>query len=908
MKRLYILFLIFLAYASAFGQGLSPSLLASSGDQTNNATYKTSWSVGDLIIDYKAVGNTVLAQGFQQGLLSTSTISGNAGIAGATLSYTDGTAKTATADGSGIYSFTVSYNWSGTVTPAKPGYTFNPASKDYTNVISDQTAQNYVASQPMQLKFTTTAASQSIALPFYGTVNCTVNWGDGTAAENFTTAGDLTTTGDKWHTFATANTYTVSISGSLTQFGSDSYKWTGVEYLTQVISFGEVGLTSLLGAFYSANNLTSVPVVLPATVSNLRVCFYSNTKASITNLDLWDVSHVTNMFGMFQSASAFNQNIGNWDVSSVTSFTQMFMGASAFNQNIGNWIVGNVTNMASMFRSASAFNQNIGNWNVGNVTAMSSMFRGATAFNQPIGNWDVSKVTTMATMFNGVTLSTANYDAILTGWATQTVKSTVTFDGGNSKYSCSAAASRAILTGAPKNWTITDGGADNLTTWNGSSSSDWNAAANWSCNTVPAATDNVLIPHVATDPVVNLAAASPALCNNLTIESGAVLTIPAGKALTVNGTLTNNAGIAGLVVQSASAASDGTGSLINGTAGVLGTVERYVSGNLWHLISPAATAGETVASFVLLANGNLVARNLNNYAFSPWNEGTGTNSGLFGSPAQGFQVMRADGVGTGTGSGPATDNGKLTFKGTLAAANINIPVTKSGNGWNLIGNPYPCALDVKTFIETPNAQIDPNYLAIYVSNIGDVATKGYSPVFAADGLKLAPGEGFFVKTKTGGGSISFTTNMKSSVSAAFKAVTFDSPTIRLTVDDGNGKLGTTVQYIGGATKGLDPGKDAGLFNGTASSFSLFTRLVEDNGVDFTVQALPDNNLENMVVPVGLVADKGATVTFKATVANLPAGYQVVLEDKGTGTFTRLDVANSSYTVSLEAASIGTGRF
>ncbi len=270
MKRLYILFLIFLACAPVFGQGLSPSLLASAGNQTNNATYKTSWSVGDLIIDYRAVGNTVLTQGFQQGSISTFTISGNAGIAGATLSYTNGTAKTATADGSGIYSFTVSYNWSGTVTPAKPGYTFNPASKDYTNVTSNQTAQNYVASQPMQLKFTTTAASQSIALPFYGTVNCTVDWGDGTATENFTTAGDLTTAGDKRHTFATANTYTVSISGSLTQFGSDSYKWTGVEYLTQVISFGEVGLTSLLGAFYSANDLKSVPVVLPATVRNCQ--------------------------------------------------------------------------------------------------------------------------------------------------------------------------------------------------------------------------------------------------------------------------------------------------------------------------------------------------------------------------------------------------------------------------------------------------------------------------------------------------------------------------------------------------------------------------------------------------------------------------------------------------------------
>jgi hypothetical protein len=77
--------------------------------------------------------------------LVTYTISGNAGIAGATLSYTDGAVKTATADGSGNYSFTVSYNWSGTVTPSMTGYTFTPESRSYTNVLADQTAQDYTA-------------------------------------------------------------------------------------------------------------------------------------------------------------------------------------------------------------------------------------------------------------------------------------------------------------------------------------------------------------------------------------------------------------------------------------------------------------------------------------------------------------------------------------------------------------------------------------------------------------------------------------------------------------------------------------------------------------------------------------------------------------------------------------------
>ncbi len=50
------------------------------------------------------------------------TISRNAGVAGATLSFTDGAPKTITADGSGNYSFQVPINWSGTVTPSKAGY------------------------------------------------------------------------------------------------------------------------------------------------------------------------------------------------------------------------------------------------------------------------------------------------------------------------------------------------------------------------------------------------------------------------------------------------------------------------------------------------------------------------------------------------------------------------------------------------------------------------------------------------------------------------------------------------------------------------------------------------------------------------------------------------------------------
>ncbi|MBK9797736.1 MAG: beta-propeller fold lactonase family protein [Holophagaceae bacterium] len=75
----------------------------------------------------------------------TFTISGYAGVSGGSIAYTDGTAKTAAIDGFGNYTFTVSYNWTGTVTPTLAGYTFFPASKSYANVLSDQLTQNFVA-------------------------------------------------------------------------------------------------------------------------------------------------------------------------------------------------------------------------------------------------------------------------------------------------------------------------------------------------------------------------------------------------------------------------------------------------------------------------------------------------------------------------------------------------------------------------------------------------------------------------------------------------------------------------------------------------------------------------------------------------------------------------------------------
>ncbi len=56
-----------------------------------------------------------------------------------------------------------------------------------------------------------------------------------------------------------------------------------------------------------------------------------------------------------------------------------------------------------------------------------------------------------------VTLSTQNYDALLTGWNSQNLKSSLGFDGGNSKY-CAVVAHNNLTSPTGHNWTITDGG------------------------------------------------------------------------------------------------------------------------------------------------------------------------------------------------------------------------------------------------------------------------------------------------------------------------------------------------------------------------------------------------------------------------------------------------------------------
>ena len=279
------------------------------------------------------------------------------------------------------------------------------------------------------------------------TYNYNVNWGDGNNSTN--------QSGDATHVYASSGTKTVTITGTFPRIylnnGSESLK------ITSIDQWGTGTWTSMENAFFGAENLVMTATDSPdlSLVTSMEQMF---RKAHIFNGDIsgWDTSNVTNMVAMFYEAEIFNGDISGWDTSSVTDMNLMFYRALDFNQDISGWDTSNVTTMIAMFYDAKAFNQDIGGWDTSKVEFMNSMFRGTEDFNQDIGSWDVASLTNAHSMFQGTALSSENYDALLAGWAAQSLQTGVNFHGGNSQY-CATDEHHNTLT-QTYGWNITDGG------------------------------------------------------------------------------------------------------------------------------------------------------------------------------------------------------------------------------------------------------------------------------------------------------------------------------------------------------------------------------------------------------------------------------------------------------------------
>jgi hypothetical protein len=288
-------------------------------------------------------------------------------------------------------------------------------------------------------------------------------------------------------------------------------------------------------------------------------------------------------------------------------------------------------------------------------------------------------------------------------------------------------------------------------TWQGTTSSDWNVRGdNWNSphGFPPDETADVTVPDVTNDPVISGSAVS----HDITVGAGAVLTLASTGKLTVEGDLENIAGAPGFIIESDAA---GTGSLITKGA-VTGsiTAKRYFTGygsgsNQWHLLSSPVTGQSITPGFV-----NSVSPDPDN-DFYYWDEPTAM---WINSKAEGGAWNNAFDDTFAEGKGYLVSykvNTTKTFtgipgNGTFATGENNMPAitfnTGEGEGWTLLGNPYPSAIDWDLLTKSGN--INGSVYVMDGTNGQYITWNG--TVGALAGGEIPPAQGFFVKAEAAG--------------------------------------------------------------------------------------------------------------------------------------------------------------
>jgi len=204
------------------------------------------------------------------------TISGNAGVAGATLNYTGG--STTASDG-GNYTITVPYDWSGIVTPSLTGYTFSPPNRNYsaTPVTANLTVQGFSATLNTYTLTYNTGTGGTIT----GTSPQIVNYGSsGTAVTavpntgyHFVNWSDSSTANPRTDTSVTANiTVTANFAidtHTLTYTAGTNGTITGTS--PQTVNYGASGtaVTAVPNTGYHFVNWSDSSTANPRTDSNV---------------------------------------------------------------------------------------------------------------------------------------------------------------------------------------------------------------------------------------------------------------------------------------------------------------------------------------------------------------------------------------------------------------------------------------------------------------------------------------------------------------------------------------------------------------------------------------------------------------------------------------------------------------
>ena len=401
----------------------------------------------------------------------------------------------------------------------------------------------------------------------------------------------------------------------------------------------------------------------------------------------------------------------------------------------------------------------------------------------------------------------------------------------------------------------------------------WNDATNWSNGALPTSTDNVAV----------LSGAEVTLNTDATIvdvKVKAPIKINSGKSLIVTGEVSGD--------------DDKVYYKRNLTA-IAGDAEG------WHLVA-SPVSGETYnnayadAESLATSTTNTSLRGLGFYttgATPPWSYliDDDTNSGTFNS-GLGYAMKRAS-------------SGQVKFIGNLNTDDAGVTLTTGASqlsvGFNLLGNPYTSFINSQTFLS------DNSNLSQQIWVWDQTGGGNYSVKIPIDDFQIAPGQGFFVKFNSGT-SINFAESNQSVQGTD----TFLNPDLRteikLSMTDGVKNRYTKLYFSNSATTGYDFGWEGEVFGGVENSINIYTHLVDDNqGRKYQIQSLPLSNLDSSIIPLGVQAEAGKTLTFSVKNTNLSSDVGVYLEDKQNNSFTLLD-NELTFSTLLENGLDGVGRF
>ncbi len=382
-------------------------------------------------------------------------------------------------------------------------------------------------------------------------------------------------------------------------------------------------------------------------------------------------------------------------------------------------------------------------------------------------------------------------------------------------------------------------------------SGDWHTVGNWN-NGVPTILYNAIIPS-NNSAIVN---STSEVCNNLTIASMGQLTVNASQDLLVNGNIT---------LQSDAT---GTASLIdNGILLVNGekNIQRFIAkDNSWHLLS-APVANQTII-------GQFVPTSCDStFDFYKWDESIPSNGSVWVNlrqnpttynpffetnfiVGQGYLVAYSSNYG-----GSATHS----FSGNLNNGDQLIAVTNTSNKYNLIGNPYPSAIDwdfagyTNRDIRLKNA--NPS-IWIWNSASGNYGT--FTNGMGTNSITniIAPHQGFFVEANTSG---SFTIPNSARVHPTqnfIKTVQTNILRLKVTTNSNTFSDELIVHFSDTATANEDVSKWFSMLTEAPSLYSI------KNNKNLTINTFPSIT-NNLIVQLGFKAGVNANYTFTSSGLN-----------------------------------------